>query len=668
MPCFRRAARIGLVVLISTSLFEACAQSPAGPPPSVAVVRRFTAAWAHGGATSLKEMYSLLTATSAAALKEDDFISRYQAVGERMALKSLAFSFGSASENGDQATVPVTVRYRSLYAGSFQEPVVFKLARSGPEWRIAWAPEDILPQLAGDRHLREEHRLPTRGRILTRDGVELAVSSDQGLEVGVVKQNIKDEPAMLLALSRLLGITQDEIKRAYQGGQSDWFMPIRALPPDTDLNLHNQLSAIPGVTVPHATVRYYPRHQAAAQLVGYVSPDGVAQAGLEKSLDPVLGGTPGGRLFVVDGSESDVGTIVQRDPVAGQDVVLSLVWPVQEAAERALLADPKDAVVAEDPRSGEVLAMASHPEFDPNDFSFGHNAALLAYDADKSSPLVLRATSGQYPAGSTFKPITAAAGLKSGAMAADDRIPCPHLWTGYGPPGQENHESADLGPIDLRTAIARSCNTYFYEVGKRLYEKGASLLSDMAKSFGLGKSAGIQFVPEQPGKVPALTGGGEATNLAIGQGGLEVTPLQMADYTAALASGGAVPRPRVVLRVQSADGTVTRQFPAAKSGHAAVRPEDLPVLLDAMGLVVGDPAGTLHLAFKGSTTPVFGKSGTAETTAGSPDIWFIGGAPISSPSVVVAAVVEEKANGIRSLDAAGIGRATIDAALRLPTG
>ena len=660
-------AALASLLLLATA--AGCAPTAAsGPAPEIVMVSRFTADWARGDEPALGDMYSLLSATAAAAQSRGDFVSRYQGVHDRMALLGLKFTLGAAQGTGERASVPVKVRYDTLYAGAFTETLTFKLSRTAGTWRIDWAPGMILTQLAGDRHLREEHTAGHRGRILTSDGVELAVSTDQGLLVGVVRQDIKDEPAMLTALSRLLGIPADAVKQAYQGGQPEWFMPIRALPPDTSLNLHNQLSAIPGVTVHQATVRFYPQHQAAAQLVGYVSRSGEAQAGLEKALDAVLGGHPGGRLFVVDGAENDLGTVVQRDAAPGRDVVLSLRWPLQQAAEKALLVDARDAVVAEDPRTGEILAMASHPAFDPNDFAFTRNTEIAAYSADPGSPLLSRATSGQYPSGSTFKPITAAAALKAGVVTADEKVPCPHLWTGYGPPGQENHESADLGPIDLRTAIARSCNTYFYELGKRLFQKVPVALPEMARSFGLGAPTTIQFVPEEAGRVPRLTGGGEATNLAIGQGGLQVTPLQMANYTAALATGGSLPRPRLVLRDQEADGSTPNPHPAASLGRAAVRAEDLPAILDSMRLVVGDPTGTLYAAFRGSSAQFFGKSGTAETTAGSPDIWFIGGAPLTGSTVVVSVLVEEKPNGVHTLDAANIGRTVMEAALKVSPG
>ncbi|MFN2463397.1 MAG: penicillin-binding transpeptidase domain-containing protein [Candidatus Dormibacteria bacterium] len=645
-----------------------------GPPPETVLAQRFTADWAKGDEQALGDMYSTLSPAVASAQTRAAFIARYQGVRERMALTGLSFRIGSPVESGAHASVPVAVRYVTTYAGAFTEDVRLNFTRGSRGWAIDWAPEMILPQLAGDRHLREEHLPGHRGRILTRDGTELALSSDQGLLVGVVRQDIKDEAAMLAAMSKLLSMSPEAIRQAYQGGQPEWFMPVRALPPDTSLNLHNQLSAIPGVTVHQASVRFYPQHRAAAQLVGYVSRAGEAQAGLEKTLDPVLAGHPGGRIFVVDGQENDVGTVVQRAAAPGRDVVLTISWPVQQAAERAMEVDPRDAVVAEDPRTGDILAMASHPSFDPNDFAYTRNDAIAGYNAEAASPLLNRATSGQYPSGSTFKPITAAAALRAGVVTADERIPCPHLWTGYGPPGQENHESADLGPIDLRTAVARSCNTYFYELGKRLFQKAPNLLTDMARSFGLGAPTHLPFVSEEAGKVPTLTAGGEAVNLAIGQGGLQVTPLQMADYTAALAAAGVLPRPRVVLREEPRAGDVgtgtpspsaAAATPAAAPAHALVRPQDLPVLLDAMRLVTQDPSGTLFAAFHGSPQ-VFGKSGTAETTAGNPDIWFIGGAPLTGSSAVVSVLVEEKPNGLHTLDAADIGRATLEAALRAP--
>ena len=143
-----------------------------------------------------------------------------------------------------------------------------------------------------------------------------------------------------------------------------------------------------------------------------------------------------------------------------------------------------------------------------------------------------------------------------------------------------------------------------------------------------------------------------------------MTPLQMSNYAAALSDAGTVWRPRVVLRLQTPEGTTVKSFAASSAGHASVRPQDLQVILGAMRRVVADPIGTLYLGFRGTPVQFFGKSGTAETTSGAPDIWFIGGASLDSPTLVVAAVVEEKPNGLHSLDAASIGRHVIEASLQ----
>jgi penicillin-binding protein 2 len=658
----RGLALLGATVIAST-LLGACGFGQAAQPPGPdAAVARFVAAWNRLDTGGYGAMYDLLDTGSRAKISQADFTARYRGVADRMFLLRVSARVGAVSRPGGGATVSTTIAYRTRYVGDFTKRVTFPLTRVQGAWRVTWDAGLILPELAGDRHLRESHVLSRRASIVTSDGVPLAVTSDEGLQVGVVPGKVKDEPALLASLSKLLGMTSDQVKQAYAGGQPDWFMPVRTLPPGTSLDLHNQLSAIPGVDVRPVTVRYYPKHTAAAQLIGYVGPDGTAQAGLEKSLDAALAGTPGGRLWVVDGNETDVGTVAGRDPVPGRDVVLSLRWPVQRAAETALAVDPKDAVVAEDPRSGEILAIASHPAFDPNDFAFGNAAAVAGYAADAASPLLFRATSGQYPSGSTFKPITAAAALKAGVITPAQKLPCPATWLGLGPPGQVNHESDDLGDIDLATAIARSCNTYFYEVGKRLYGKDPTLLPAMARSFGLGRATGLRFVPQEAGAVPVLHGPGDATNLAIGQGGLLVTPLQMAGCTAALAEGGARVVPRVVVGLRGAGGTDRQGFDRASAGTADVRPGDLPVLLAAMHRVVQDPSGTLYLGFRGVPVSLFGKSGTAETNAGPPDIWFVGGGPSDSPSVVVADVVEEKPGGVHSLDAAAIARQVILAA------
>ena len=335
-------------------------------------------------------------------------------------------------------------------------------------------------------------------------------------------------------------------------------------------------------------------------------------------------------------------------------MVLSLNVALQRAAENAL-GDRKGAIVAEDPWSGEIVAIASRPTYDLNAFVTGDATAIAKYSADPNKPLFNRATFGQYATGSSFKPVTAAAALREGLYKYGDKIDCPAKWTGYGPSWvQLNHETSDLGLIDMRTAIARSCNSFFYELGKRLNDRNPDLLPNAAKSFGLGRATDIDYVLEAEGIVPSpdwkqtyftnasdkVWNPGDATNLAIGQGFLLATPLQMANYAAALANDGIVWKPRLVTEIRDRSGASVKKFDKVIAGHAGATNTELSLIRDAMRAVVADTDGTVYFPFRTFPVSVAGKSGTAQTP-GDPNGWFIGFANFEAPSVAFAAVFEQ---------------------------
>jgi penicillin-binding protein 2 len=486
---------------------------------------------------------------------------------------------------------------------------------------------------------------------------------------------------MLASLSSALGQKPDDIKTKYTASwvRPDSFVPIRTLSGDQFAALRPRLSVIEGVQLQPQRVRSYPTGLA-AQLIGYLGEasdadaqkraargfaagDLVGKTGLEVQLDDVLGGAYGWRLSIVDPDERPVELLGETAAVAGQDAVLSLDPVLQAAAEKAL-GDQKGAIVAEDPWSGEILVLASRPSYDLNVFVTGDGAAIAQLNADPKRPLLSRATNGQYPTGSSFKPITAAAALRNGIYRSGERIDCPASWNGYGIV-QLNHETGNLGPIDLRTALARSCNTFFYELGKRLNDKNNDLLPSEAQSFGLGKATDIDFVLEASGNVPSPKTRqwfpGDATNLAIGQGDLLATPLQMANYTAALANDGIVWKPRLVLELRTREGVSVKKFEPVRAGTANTTPTELSLIRDGMRAVVTDPNGTVYFKFLGFSTAVAGKSGTAETPSGNPDAWFIGFAPYDGPKIAIATLFEEKPGLLGSQDAGQATRAVLAA-------
>src|SRR5438128_3849960 len=696
---------VAAVAILCAAVLNACEP---GPPPAEPIARQYAAAWQK---SDYQAMWDLLADDAKAQVTPAGFTERLPRIADEMTLTSLDAKPGVATHaalpNGSpdprKASVPLDVTFHTQRVGDIARTTALQLVMIGDKdkavWRIAWTPEAILPHLTAGRLVRMT-RLPTsRGRIITRDGTELATFTEAGI-VGVVPGQIRAEPGLLASLSSALGLKAEDIKAKYTQSwvKPDSFVPIRTVPAAQLDAIRSRLAVSEGVQVQAARVRSYPSGLA-AQTLGYLTQASEEEAkaksargveagdligkkdtGLEATLDDELGGSYGWRLGIVESDERPVETLAETAAVAGRDVVLSIDPKLQRAAENAL-GDQRGAIVAEDPWSGEILAIASRPSFDLNVFVSGDAAAIARYSADPKRPFFNRATFGQYPTGSSFKPVTAAAALRSGVYRWGDLIDCPARWSGYGPQWvQLNHETGNLGRIDLRTAIARSCNTFFYELGKRLNDRDPNLLPNEAKSFGLGQATDVEFVLEAEGIVPSpewkqqyfsrpadqVWNPGDATNLAIGQGYLLATPLQVANYAAALANDGIVWKPRLVTEIRDRAGATVKKFEKTQVGHANAQNTELSLIRDCMRSVVSDRDGTVASVFRSYAVSVGGKSGTAETSAGAPDAWFIGFASFEQPGVAIAAVYEEKPGLFGSLDAATAARAVFTARFGKP--
>jgi penicillin-binding protein 2 len=686
-----RAARVrplgisrGLVAAVAIFCASVLGACEPGPPPAEPIARQYAAAWQK---SDYQSMWDLLTDDAKDRVTTAGFIDRLPRIAEEMTLRSLDAKIGTATHpalpNGSpdprKANVPVDLVFHTQRVGDVARAITLQLVMVGEKdkavWRIAWTPEAILPHLTAGRLVRMT-RLPTsRGRIVARDGTELATFIEAGV-VGVITGQIRSEAGLLSSLSSALGMTSDQIKAKYTQSwvKPDLFVPIKTVPAAQLDALRTRLSLIEGVQVQATRVRSYPTGLA-SQTLGYLaeaSEDeakaktargveagdliGKKDTGLEAALDDELGGTYGFRLGIVESDERPVETLAETAPIPGRDVVLSLDPKLQRAAENALGVN-KGAIVAEDPWSGEILALASRPTFDLNALVSGDAAAIARYSSDPNRPFFNRATFGRYPTGSSFKPITAAAAMRTGVYNWGDKIDCPARWTGYGEQWvQLNHETGNLGPIDLRTALARSCNTFFYEIGKRLNDRDPNILPNTAKSFGLGKATDIDFVFEDEGIVPSpdwkkgyfsnpadqTWNPGDASNLAIGQGFLLATPLQMANYTSTLANDGILWKPRLVIELRDRDGKSVKTYPKTQMGTALTIPTDLSLIRDGMHAVTTDPDGTVSFVFRGYPVTTAGKSGTAESPApGKVDAWFIGWASFEQPSIAIVAVLDE---------------------------
>ncbi|HKY50257.1 MAG TPA: penicillin-binding transpeptidase domain-containing protein, partial [Candidatus Limnocylindria bacterium] len=504
---------------------------PAQPQPD-AVAKAYADAWMKA---DYQAMWSLLTVESQKAVGTEGFIDRLPRIAQEMTQTSIEVKVGPSSRpsvNGQpdprNAVVPLDVTFHTQRVGDVRRTttlaMVFLGEKDKGEWKIAWSPTAILPNLTPGRLVRMTRLNTTRGRLLARDGSELATFTEGGV-VGVVPGQVRSPNAMIASLAAAIGVPEDSIraKLAQPWVTNDTFVPIRTLSGAILEAAKAKIAVIEGVQMQPTRVRSYPTGLA-SQTLGYLveaseadaaKPErvrrgvqagdmiGKVDSGLEATLDDILGGTYGFRLTIIEPNTSLVETLGETLPAPGQDVVLSLDPAMQRAAEAAL-GDRKGAIVMEDPWSGEILAIASRPTYDLNAFISGDVAAIARYSSDPNKPLFNRATFGQYASGSSFKPITAAAALREGLYKYGDLLPCPARWTGYGAQWvQLNHETSDLGNIDMRTAIARSCNSFFYELGKRLNDRNPDLLPNAAKSFGLGKATDIDYVLEAEGLVPS---------------------------------------------------------------------------------------------------------------------------------------------------------------------
>ncbi len=461
--------------------------------------------------------------------------------------------------------------------------------------------------------------------------------------------------------------------------------------------LSERSERFPGVTVDEVFVRDYPHDRLAAQLlgtVGEVSPRQlkqeryrgvgqgtfVGQAGLEKTYDRYLRGSNGVRRVQVDAFGRPIPNDRLRDrrPVAGRQVKLSLDYDLQRTGQRAL-AGPLNggnnpgAFVALDPRNGEVLAMGSHPTFDPAVFTkpITQKRADQLFGDDGGAPIVNRAVAGRYPTGSVFKPITAMAGLESGAITPDTVIDDPGC-VKVGTQEFCNAGKVANGAVALRPALGVSSDVYFYRVGQRLFSEERQVLQSWSRRLGVGRSTGIDLPDEFRGVVPdrqwrerlnererkcrpgnkgrpcyALDirpyNPGDNVNLAVGQGDLQATPLQMAVAYATIANGGKVVRPHLGLEIEDGQGRLIQRIERAAARRVKFDPANRQAIMDGLRAAAQASNGTSYDVFADwphDRFPVFGKTGTAERQPQADQSWYVAYVPSKTRPIVVAATVE----------------------------
>jgi penicillin-binding protein 2 len=528
-------------------------------------------------------------------------------------------------------------------------------------------------------------RMPgTRGMILDRAG-QLLVDSRPSFDLLFVPEDADEPENTLRLLARYLGRDEKELLAILEENRKRPAFQELLLGRDVDwptvVAVESHQLDLPGVNLRARPRRSYADGPVGSHVLGYLGEigsrqlqllkeegytlgDEIGQYGLERHWEEVLRGQSGGQQVEVDALGRRMRVLHEVPDVPGYTVHLTLDQQLQATAFQALNGK-EGTIVALDVNTGAILAMVSTPAFDPNIFARGIKAEeWRGLIKDRLRPLSNRATQGQYPPGSTFKIVMAIAGLEEGVVQPETTISDPGFYN-FGNRAFRDWKKGGHGSVDLHKAIVQSCDVYFYQLGPRL---GVDRIAKWSRAFGLGEKSGVALDDERSGLIPDTEWKrkryrqpwfpGETVSVAIGQGYVTVTPLQLANMMAAVANGGTVYRPRIVSKIESTDGATIREYGPEKIRTIKVSPTTLQRVRTALADVVKGPGGTGGAA-RSSLVEIAGKTGTAQVVEmkggyvkseqlayfSRDHAWFVSFAPAQSPQIAVAVLVEHGGHG-----------------------
>ena len=534
-------------------------------------------------------------------------------------------------------------------------------------WKLQVIDSDKYGQLAERNRVRSIPIIAPRGRMLDRDG-RVLVDNYPSFSVLLLRDDPSALERNLPMIADGLGLSLDDIKEQLNSTEKlPRFQPIVIKPEATPADvafIESHRADVPILEMLMVQRRRYLPGGFMAHASGYVGevsekqietsggklrPGDIAgKSGLELQYNDLLVGTDGMRRVIVNSVGKEMGHLDQQDAIPGKQVQLTIDYDLEQVAE-AGLGDKKGAVVALDPRTGEVLAFASHPAPDPNDFAIRvSKEEWQRLNEDKDRPLLNRVTQAQIAPGSVFKIIMATAMLESKTPSEGFTAFCPGYGVFYGQMhkcwvyGKSSH-----GVVNLHSAIVHSCDVFFYNVGMRM---GIATIAKYAKMLGLGAKTGIDLPAEESGLVPSEEWvqrvyhhkwyPGSTISVAIGQGSVMVTPIQVAYAIGGIASGGEFKQPHLL-----------KDAPNVGKMEVPLSEETVEQVTQGMYGVVNEAGGT-GASFRLQGVEFCGKSGTAQLMSynaasrlglgkGKNDGWFVGFAPRRNPEIVVAAVVED---------------------------
>lgn len=647
-------------------------------------------------------MHRMLTFASRDATPFDAFVALYETNHTTMTLERLSYrpvTLARDEQNPRFAYYTYDVTFQTRLVGDFTDAgrtlrLVFD-DRAG-DWRVAWTPGDIFAELDRGGELRLLTTQPNRANIYDRNGLVLAAQEERlVITVQTVRREISDPEACISVLTQTTGLPESIVRARFMIGAPDWTNEIGTMEAQAYIEYEDQLLNICRATFGNRPGRYYPNGTLFAHILGNVGyPDEadvpalvaqgfnqdsiVGKSGVERSWDETLRGKPGTRLVIQTPGVAQPRLIATRDPQVAESVWLTVDTDLQtfisELIARAYANNSAGwartsrgaSAIVMDVNTGEILAMVSYPTFDANAFtpfpSIGRSAAtqiVTATQADERRPLLNRASQGVYPTGSVMKIATAIAVANSGVYTVDRRFTCFGNGTFNRDIPRRDWLASGHGVMNLAGAITMSCNPYFYEAGYQMDITDPWLMPNALMELGLGQPTGMTDIEEARGNIGtpdwkrrnrglAWTFS-DAVDMAIGQGMVEITPLQVTRLVAAVANGGTFYQPRLVKKAG-----LLNEFSVITEPTVTHVVDIAPDVLDAVRLGMCDVtarafAGTAEFVFAFSPLQdrigVCGKTGTAEDTPRVSHAWFTAYAPRDNPQIAITVVVENSGEG-----------------------
>jgi penicillin-binding protein 2 len=673
------------------------------------VVKQFLDDWK---AKNYAAMYAALSPQSQQFYTEAVFQTAYEDALNAINLSDMTYTLKETTLQGASAAVSYDVSLTSPTFGTISDNGrIMRLIQTANGWGIAWSNMDIVNGLTAGSRLDVQTRQPPRGNIYDRNGKLLV---EEGATITALfgsQQDMPDVTACLDLLAHVLMRKEADLQTYFNNYNPETIFYLGEIDGDVEAQYGQQLQSTCATKSFPRTTRRYVGYGAAVHVTGYIgyppqdelqswedrgySPtDLVGRAGIEGDFQDQLAGQPEKILRIISPAGVVLRELGGKQGKEPQSVTLTLDRDLQLATASAIAdafsyaqaswseagRSPGAGAVVLDVKTGAVLAMVSFPFFDPGIFNpdtpaLGLNPNLIVdLQNDPRQPFTNRVVQQQYFPGSTFKLITTAAAASEGVMT-EPTFDCQLTWDGKAKYGDTSSPRFDwrkyelpdspvknpAGEVMMWQALAASCNPFFYEMGARLFKKDPNLLVSYAQKLGMGELTGIDMPLEALGNLPPPTAVEQGINEAIGQGGIQVTILQMARMVASIANGGTLYRPYVMEKVGGDNGSQPSSQTAPQVvGSNGLSEETMNIIRQGMCAVTTDNhIGTAWFDFENISYTVCGKTGTAQSGRLEPYGWFVAYAPADNPQIAIAAMVEYSREG--SETAGPIVRRILDA-------